>query len=269
MKTQMISCALAAFMHLAPGAALSWDQAEKGQPASLAGITLDVRPDCSRCLPGEPLRVTIRARNLSATAAVFPSAADVWEGHISLFVAFEEGPFKEYRGPGWGLRDVAPGTLTALTPGQAFTTEATILFNEGIRTSHLSATYSGPISARQLSQGYALGRAGRYRIKAVLYDDAFIESVESSPAEVRVDEPEGSDAEVWTVLRANPELGYFIQSGSSRGRSSSDASERLIDLAERLAADHPSSRYAEALRVGASKGRAMLDSLRARGLYPH
>lgn len=263
MKTQIICCALAASIHLALGPSPC-----SGQPALLvkSPLTLDVRADCSSCLPGEPVRLEIRTRNTSPSPVGLPAGADVWEGHVWVLIAFEDGPFKEYRGPGWGLRDVAGGEPIVLEPGGAFTTEATILFNEGVRTSHLGAAYAATMSARHLAEGYALGRPGRYRIKAALHDQTFGDRVESSVAEVRVAEPEGADADVWTVLRANPELGYLIQSASPRGRSSSEASERLVDLAERLAFDNPSSRYADGLRESVSKSREMLDRLRARGL---
>ena len=83
------------------------------------GLRLALRADRVSYVLGEPVNLEIRVLNASPTPVLFPDGADVWVGHLEVLIAFEaviasadviaseDLRYKEYTGPGWGLRDVA------------------------------------------------------------------------------------------------------------------------------------------------------------------
>ena len=180
--------------------------------------------------------------------------------------ASEDLRYKEYRGPGWGLRDVAESGSITLRPGQAHRTRATILYNHGVETEHLNARRAKEIREQFLGTGYALGTPGRYRIKARLYGHRFVNYIESAPIEITVSEPTGIDREVWEVLKTDPEYGYFIQSGGPKGHPTTPRNVQMMETLEKIANDQPLSRYTEGINQSLSKHRAVLEDLRGRGL---
>jgi hypothetical protein len=233
---------------------------------SLNGAVLEIRTDRPSYVLGDLVTLEVTARNRSATSIALPRGFDVWVGHVGVMIAFEDGPFREYRGPGWGLRDVAAEEAIALLPRQSVNTEATILYNHGLESRHLNREAAERITGRYLDEGYGLAVAGRYQIKAVFYGAGFEETIESKPVEIRVEEPQGRDLEVWNLLRGDHEIGYFIQAGSPGARSSAARRQRLIDVLEKLVTHYPEGRHAERLRDQLSNYRELIDDLTARGL---
>jgi hypothetical protein len=246
-------------------AAPGWAQSPRETASSRSGAVLEVRTSRQAYSLGEPVDLEIGARNGSNQPIVIPGGLDVLQGFVQVVVAFEDGPFREYRGPGWGLED-ARSAPVVLGPRQRMTTAASILFNHGVPSGHLNRDAAAEVAGRFLTEGYALPVPGRYRIKAVLFDERGDEVVESQPIEIAVEEPTGEDREVWGVLRSDPELGYFVQAGAPRGRSSDVRKQQLVTTLERLVAYHPGSRYAEVLRERLARYHDLVDDLARRGL---
>jgi hypothetical protein len=240
-------------------------QTVSGPNASLKSITLDVRPDRASYVLGELVTLEIVARNRSARPIAIPGL-EVWDGRVGVMIASGDGPFREYRGPGWGLHDVAAGEPITLRARQSVKGEATVLYNHGTESRHLNREASATITTRYMEEGYAFAVPGTYRIKAVLYAQGFDDVVESEPAQILVEQPAAADLEVWNVLRTNGHLGYFIQAGSPRARSTPETRQRLVDTLERLATDYPDSRHADRVRERLTTYRDMLADLTVRGI---
>jgi hypothetical protein len=239
-------------------------QAARESALSRSGAVLEVRTSRQSYVLGEPVDLEIGARNGSNRSITMPGGFDVLQGYVGVVVAFEDGPYREYRGPGWGLDD-ARSSPVVLAPRQRVTTAASILFNHGMPSGHLNREAAAAVATRFLNDGYALPVAGRYRIKAVLSDEHG-DVVESQPLDISVEEPTGEDREVWNALRADPELGYFVQAGGPRGRLSELRKQQLVTTLERLVTYHPASRYAEVLRERLARYQDLVDVLVRRGL---
>jgi hypothetical protein len=250
----------------ASGAVPSWAQTVRVSKPTLPGVTVEVRTDRQAYVLGETVEVEILARNGSSRPIAIPGGFDVWQGYVGVMVAFEDGPFREYRGPGWGLHDVALSSPLVMGPKQTVATSASILFNHGVPSGHLNAETAAAVSVGYLADGYALPVPGQYRIKAVLHGAAGDDAIESEPVEVAVEEPAGEDREVWNVLRSDPELGYFMQAGGPRSRSSELRRQHLVSVLERLMTHYPASRHAEILRERLSRHQDLVDDLTRRGL---
>lgn len=245
-------------------AASGWAQTAR-ETLPRSGAVLEVRASRQAYVLGEPVDLEIVVRNASNRPIALPGGFDVQQGYVGVEVAFEDGPFREYRGPGWGLDDAVSSALV-LRPRQSAATAASILFNHGMPSGHLNRDRAAEVAARFLNEGYALPVPGRYHIKAVLFDGAGNGLVESLPFEITVEEPTGEDREVWNELRSDPELGYFMQAGGPRGRSSELRKQQLVTRLERLVAYHPGSRYTELLRERLARYQDLVDALARRGL---
>jgi hypothetical protein len=256
---------VAVFGALTMSAAPCWAQSARESTLSRSGPGLELRASRQAYGLGEPVDLEIGAQNRSNGSIVIPGGLDVLEGYVGVLVAFEDGPFREYRGPGWGLED-ARSSPVVLGPRQRMTTAASILFNHGVPSGHLNRNAAAEVADRFLNEGYALPVSGRYRIKAVLFDATGGEVVESEPIEITVEEPTGEDREVWNALRSDPELGYFVQAGAPRARSSDLRKQQLVMTLERLVAYHPGSRHAERLRERLARYQGLVDDLARRGL---
>jgi len=246
---------MALMVLFAGGSGLSAGQSVQRARPSLEGAMLDVRASAPRYVLGELVHLDISVTNVSGGVIPLPAGFDVWEGHVEVAIAFEDEPFRNYRGPGWGLRDALPHEAIALQAGTTVQTDATILYSHGIETRHLNKRVAGEVAARNLEEGYALARPGRYRIKAVLHGAGFVETIESHPTEIIVDEPHGPDRDAWAVLKTDPEYGYFIQAGGPMGHPDSKRSRQILAVLERIVGDYPRSRYAESLGLAISKHR--------------
>jgi hypothetical protein len=234
--------------------------------ASLEGGILDVQPSTRTYVLGELVNLEISLTNISGGTMSLPAGFDVWEGHVEVSIAFEDEPFRKYLGPEWGLRDASPRGPITLQPGETVRTDTTILYNHGIETKHLNRRLAAEIAARNIEDGYALARPGRYRIKAVLHGDGFTDRIESVPAEIVVDEPKGRDREVWAMLKGDPEYGYFIQAGGTKRHPDAARSRQIVADLEKVFIDFPRSRYAEPLGLALSKHRDVRERLEALGL---
>lgn len=130
--------------------------------------------------------------------------------------------------------------------------------------SHLSELYAREINGKRLGTEYAFARPSAYRLKAVLQTEGG--TVESGVLEIDIREPQGVDRSIWEVLREDPELGYFIQSGGPKGPPETPRSQQLEATLERLVGSFPEGRQAEGIRAGLAEYRALLEELRSNQL---
>jgi hypothetical protein len=216
-------------------------------------LRVDVETDKTTYLPGELVTLHISIVNKSNTAIPLPVDATVQDGNLRVFISKESLPFKEYLGPGWGTRDRAPSKPTTLNPGQAFGTDATILWNQTIETSHLNPAYAQQQGSERLSNAYALGKPGTYDIKVVLRDPTTRENLESIPVQLTVAEPQGEDRDVWEEIRDDANYGLFMQSGGLLESPEEQKTIRIALSLENLLSRHPNSKYAPVMRSGLAK----------------
>lgn len=239
-------------------------QPGRSNAANGSAMVLEVRSSQPAYALGDPVDLEIVVRNASTQPISIPAGFDVLQGFVGVEVAFGDGPFREYRGPGWGLEDATGEARVILGPKQRVATTANILFNHGSASGHLNPQAAAEIASRYLDEGYALPSAGRYRIRAVMHGGNA--SIWSEPIEIVVEQPTGEDAEVWNTLRSDPELGYFMQTGGPRGRSSAARRQQLISTVAQLVTYHPGSRYSEVLRERLSRYQDLVDDLARRGV---
>jgi hypothetical protein len=133
------------------------------------GLALKVQTDKDSYMPGEIVSLHFSITNESGTPALLSRQSTVWDGNLKVYVSSAGGPFREYFGPGWGTRDTVPGEPVKLLPGQAFETEATLLWNQQLQTSHLNEVYRKKLDKERLTTDYALPAAGQYYVKAILF----------------------------------------------------------------------------------------------------
>jgi len=212
-----------------------------------------VKSDKQSYLPGEMVSLHFEIANRSDAPVLVNALPTVWDGYLKVFIAFEDGNFKEYIGPAWGTRDRLAKEPRALRPGESFETDATLLWNQKPETSHLSEMYAKSISKARLGTDYALADVGRYYIKAVLLSPETGTSVESSPLSVVVERPDHSNLEVWKTLKRDPDYALFIQTGGLFEDPNSPKTIKVAGQLEKLLLLHPESRYVNHIRLSLSK----------------
>lgn len=229
-------------------------------------LALNVQSDKQSYVPGELVGLRFRVVNRSDAPVILRGGGDVWDGLLKVLIAYNDGPYREYVGPRWGIKDVAVLVETEIPPGKFFETEATVLYNHRLETSHLSELYKNEPTNNRLNTEYALNKSGIYRIKAVLYDSQLENKIESEPIQITVSEPRGFELEVWNLLKGDPEYGYFIQTGSPKGHPEAAKTRQLVTGLEKIVKSYPQSRYAENIRPSLSKYNSTLEVLKKNNL---
>ena len=257
MKMKSVCRTLGLLLVMAFGHSISFGQAG-GTAAEPGQLSLRLRADSTAYVPGEPVTLKFTVINNTDAPVTLPGGADVWRGHLRVFIARPGGDFKEYLGPRWGLRDVSGGVLT-IEPRGSYETEATVLYNHRPETSHLNEMYAARLRAERVETEYALPAPGTYRVKAALHVGESAPAVESEPALVKVESPRGDDREVWSRIKGDAAFGYFIQSGDLPAHPDSPEARRVIETLESLATSRPGSRHARHIRAGLDKFRAELN----------
>lgn len=219
----------------------------------IGDLKIGVQPDKISYLPGELVRLDISITNTSNSVISFPNEATVWDGNVKVFIAYKDAPFKEYVGPAWGIRDTVAREPLKLSPGQAFQTDATILWNQKRDTSHLSPAYKQEMAAERLDRAYAFTEPGTYSIKVVLHKTFAARQVESDPVSITVEEPQGDDQEIWNKIKNDSDYALFIQSGGLMEHPTGLKTLKVVDDLQKLLSRHPNSRYANRIRKSLSK----------------
>jgi hypothetical protein len=266
MKTRLVNYALVVMLVLITASLCFGYEPDGAAGQKFSQLDLNVQPDKKSYFLGELVGLKFRVVNKSDAPVVLRGGADVWHGLLKVLIAYNDEQYREYLGPGWGLKDVAGMAETEITVGGVFETEATVLYNHRLETGHLSELYTKQAVQNRVDTEYALIRPGIYRIKAVLYDSQFENKIESEPIQISVSEPRGDDLEVWNVIKADPEYGYFIQTGSPKSHPEAAKSKQLVQVLEKVVNSHPQSRYAETIRPSLSKYNSTLEVLRKKNL---
>jgi len=207
-------------------------------------LSLEVRATNDTYLPGEPVNLHFKVSNSTEEEIPLSPGSNVETGYLQVFVALGDGEYRQYLGPRWGLKDSFYVTPLMLKQNEVFETEASILWNQQIPTSHLNENAARRITKGQITSIYALSDAGIYRIKAVLINPETTERIESQPVQVTVTEPAGDDLKVWNLIRHDARHAYFLQTGELNEPSASDKEQDFIGKVEQLIAAYPRSRYA-------------------------
>lgn len=243
----------------ATGYAISWSPRVLSQNAD--GLVLGVESDKIDYLPGDTVPLRFRIINKSNTPTSIYKGSTVWDGNLKVFIAKDSGGFREYVGPGWGVRDVHYKEPITLAPGQLYETDATVLWNQKLEASHLSKTYAKKVERERLTTDYALAEPGTYYIKATLLNPLTNNVVESEPIQVTVLEPEGADLEVWNRIKVDGNYGLFIQTGGLPEHPKGPKTVKLANDLETLISQHPSSRYGQSIRSSLTKRQELIERI--------
>jgi hypothetical protein len=196
--------------------------------------------------------------NQSTKPIELPNFVDVLGGSVRLQVAFENGPYREYRGPGWGL--VNRVFSQPLNPGNSIETSATVLHHRAPKRGDLNEQTWKRIAESEIVTEIALSKPGRYRLKTILFN-----TIESPPLEIHVGEPQKiDDIELWKIISAEPEYALFMQSGwVLRGKITDQGIKEFVDEFEKAVNYHATSTYAPHFRAAIAKHRADLEKIKA------
>ncbi|HKO44297.1 MAG TPA: hypothetical protein VJU84_13560 [Pyrinomonadaceae bacterium] len=260
MKNKKIGASLSvmAIVVLAAGYAISLSP-RVSQNAD--GLLLSVESDKTDYLPGDTVLLKFRITNKSNTPTSIYKGSTVWDGYLKVFIAKENSGFREYFGPAWGAKDAHYKEPITLAPGNLYETDATVLWNQKLETSHLGKMYAKKVEKERLTTDYALAEPGTYYIKASLLNPLTNHTVESEPIEVRVNEPEGADLEVWNRIKVDGNYGLFIQTGGLPEHRKGPKTLKLAKDLEILISQHPSSRYSKSIRSSLTKRQELIERI--------
>lgn len=259
MKTIRLSYMLTLLLVLLPG---SFPFASEG----FSGLVVEVQSDKEDYLLGELVALKFRVINTSKAAVHIPKQTGVLLGNLQVFITYENGKFRRYRGPQWGTRDIWGTQPITLAPGAVYETEATILYNNRFETRHLNEAAAKPIIEEYIDTEYVLPKPGTYRIKATLSSDSSAK-IESKPIEIKITEPQSiDDVAIWDVFKSDPEYAYFIQTGSLRRHSMDPKTRQMVETLERLVSFYSTSGYAGHIRSALSKHYSRVSNLKKQGL---
>jgi hypothetical protein len=202
------------------------------QPAVDPSLVLQVASDHADYVLGQPVVLTFRLSPSSAPVQV-PNRLSVEQGNIAVLISSGSG-YSEYRGPGWGVKTAIQKTVT-LAQGQAIEAQVIILINM------IAAPGQGGAAGTGI--GYLFPQAGAFLMKGVYRSPASGAETESAPISVVIHDPVASDQPVWNVLRADPRLGYLIQTGVLPGYMSSADEDAVVQTLKNLLQLYPTSVY--------------------------
>lgn len=211
-------------------------------------LTVRVTTEKPDYIHGEAVNLQIEVVNETNETINFPPCALRPElGSLKVLVAQGNNSFKEYRGPGWGIKDKWCSD-SPLAPGQSFKNQVTVLWNSKIPTLHLNEDAAKRASEGKITTDYAMPKAGTYLIKAIFgYLGNNRPKLESSPMQIVVNEPVGEDLKVWNKIKSNGELAYFLQ--QSMFLTSKDEERKiLLTTLEEIAQRYPNSLYGKQIR---------------------
>lgn len=199
---------------------------------------------------GEMVSLSARLENTGEETLVIPGDLSVETGQLKIFVSYRDEPFKQYRGPAWGLLDVCC-PIIRLAKGQYKEKQITVLHHTRMRTAHLSEMYAKRIELEDLPDEYVLSRPGPYRLKAMFYQDP-VTKIESEAVSITVQTPTGPDNEIWQYLRKSPSVGYMIQTGEWPTDNKGEEHNATLRIRE-LLEQYPQSVYEKDLKSGIAR----------------
>jgi hypothetical protein len=181
---------------IAPGM-LSSSSPAAGELLAAAGMELTLEANHKTYLLGEPVPLTVTATNAGREPVVTSLVLAPEAGFLQLFVSDDGERFRQYLGPGWGIRDV-PLKPRPVLPGETRSVEIDLLWHHGIANDE-----------RFLQRPFAFDEEACYWLKASTLLPEF--DSESNTIQICTTAPTGADLAVWERLVAAPELAQFIQ----------------------------------------------------------
>ncbi|WP_406698476.1 hypothetical protein V5E97_06310 [Singulisphaera sp. Ch08] len=183
--------------------------ATSGARAGGERISVEVKATSTRFLIGEPVTLDLIVRNTTAMELVTYEVLTAELEAQGVFIAQDEGAFKQFLrgGLGYGL-----GNWITLGPGKRLLYRLRVLYTPP----RSNTAFTEEEKSRFLPGGLAFDRSENYRIKVVyplrLKGDDRSVPIDSNVVAIRVREPEGADAQVWRRIREDDVLA-FIQTG--------------------------------------------------------
>lgn len=256
-KAALLSTLIALIGAICTAIALS--QSEGSVSQDIKRLTLQVKADKESYLPGEMISLNFKVLNNSTEPVLLPKSIDVQTGYLQVFIADESGKYNQYIGPRWGLVDVVGGKAIKLAQGESFETSATVLHNKTIETAHLSEIASAELAKDRIKTEYVLPQPGMYFIKAVLNDDQLTNKIESEPIRVIIEEPQGTDREVWNKIKHDGDFALFMQTGELKERPNGPKTKQIVATLSEIESSYPTTRYISKIRSGLAKQRSLLE----------
>jgi hypothetical protein len=202
---------------------------------------------------GEFVKLSFEVINETAKPIPLAYSPDVATGYLSVWIAFGEQRFNRYNNTSWGRME--SGGIT-LQPGQAYKSEATVLYNSKPDISRLNVDSIKKSEDGAILSYYAFPDVGNYSIKAILVmPDETRTKIESEPIQIIVNEPVGDDLSVWNMIKDSGEIAYFIQKGDF-STANDEEREKLAKEVEQIVVDYPSSALARQLSQNLEKFKA-------------
>jgi hypothetical protein len=220
-----------------------------GQSTAAAPLQAHLEPQQSEWVLGVPVELTASVTNVSsAPVKTYSDLGPEWDG-IDFLISEDGSTFHGVRGPQWyqgDLEDIGVGTIT-LKPGAKVRESFSLLWN-------------GPadIGRQSAADGFAFPHAGIYFVKARA--SSKLGDLVSNVVRVVIREPQGDDAAVWEVFKADKGLARFYSSPNV----DPNRAEKLQELLSR----YPNSSHAvfmkKALAVYARQ-KAEIETARKKG----
>jgi hypothetical protein len=210
---------------------------------------------------GEPIPLVFKVKNESNSQIELPGVVDVRGGDVRVRIAFENERYREYHGPMWGLVNLR-GSLK-LDSGSSIEITATVLHHRAPKRGDLNDQTWDRIVQNEIDTEIALPKAGRYHLKAILFN-----KIESSPVEIQITEPQTvDDREVWKFISNHPVYALFMQSGDLYlpGTPIGKRTTEIVDGIDRFINYHSTSTYTPYFRAAIAQYRAFIESLRKTG----
>ena len=201
---------------------------------------------------GEPITVGFEIFNKGETA-VEVHKGGVETGFLKVFIAEQDGEYKQYNGYGWGR---ILGRMSDLLPKQSQKyKEIEILYQGKIEVSHLNERAAKDKLKGKITTEYAFPEPGVYFIKGLSYFGKNGTPIESEPVKVVVKEPVGEDLEVWNQIKGNAEIALLLQNdGFNTGKDTEK--ESLINQVEQIIEKYPNSIYSGYLKLNLEEYKA-------------
>ncbi len=222
-------------------------------------VELLISTDKENYLPGEPVLISCRFLNRSRNEIEFYIGTAMPGEWLNLWVAQTGYEPEKYVGPDEGVRDRKHNATVILKPGESYQSEAVILWNRKVETSHLSAEAARQVSAGLINEAYALSKPGSYFVKAVYQLPKLRQTVESNPVTINIVQPENGDLAIWDVIKVEGDYGYFLQTGTLQESITSQKTKLITEKLERLAAKYPDSGYNKSIGKILAKHREKLE----------
>lgn len=201
---------------------------------------------------GEPVSIEFEISNKGKTSIAVHSGG-VETGFLKIFIAAQNGEYKEYLGYGWGLK---MGRMINLAPGESHKyKEATILWHGKIDVSGLSQQAAREKLKGKITTEYAFPEPGVYLIKGISYFGENATLIESEPIEIVVNAPAGDDLKIWNQIKGNREIALLMQAGEFN-TSKDEEKEKLVGDVEQIIVQYPNSIYSSYLRTNLEKYKA-------------